>query len=102
MVEQWMPQGSGPPPHVRRNATLRQIIADRQRREYIEALGYAMSLFGPGWEPSGRHSLVAHEESERARREGGRAQTHMIVTTARNDAGDTRHVIDTVPPTKAS
>jgi hypothetical protein len=66
----------------RRNAALRQIIADRQRREYTEALDFAVSLFGPGWEPSGRHSLVAHEESERARREGGRAQAHMTVTTA--------------------
>lgn len=77
----------------RQNYAIRKIIADKFRREWVEALGYAMSLFSPGYEPTGRHSLVTHAESERARREGGRAVAAMSVITAKNAAGDARHFV---------
>lgn len=75
------------------NATLRAGIADRFRREYEEVRAYAVGLFGDGWEPTGRHSLVKHAEAERARLRGGRPQAVKMVITARNPAGDTRHFV---------
>lgn len=81
------------------NARLRQEIAERFRREYQDALALTEQAFGLGWVPAGKHSLVTHEESDRARREGGRAVATMSVVTARNAAGDARHfaVEDGVP-----
>src|SRR5436853_583280 len=75
-----------------RNASLRSEIASRFRADFSQAEAFACSLFGLGWSPSGRHSLVTHEESDRARGEGGRAKAAMTVVTARK--GDqARHFV---------
>lgn len=76
----------------RENAARRNAIALRFRKEYLEALGYAMSLFGPGWEPHGKHSLVTHEEAARVRYTGERATPAAVVITARKER-DERHFI---------
>jgi len=78
----------------RQNAATRQAIADKFRREYVLAESLACSLFGPGWSPSGRHSLVTHEESDRARREGGRAHAAMTVVTARKGGQARQFVVE--------
>src|SRR5262245_58339511 len=40
-----------PTDHDRRNAEIRQAIAERQATEYTEALNLALGTLGPGWEP---------------------------------------------------
>jgi hypothetical protein len=72
------------------NAEMRQAIADKFRSEYIAARELAELAFGPGWLPQGRHSLVSHDEEERARQEGGRAKPAAEVFTAEKD-GVRRH-----------
>lgn len=84
---------TGPTEQDERNAVLRAAVADRFRREYAEALAHAAGLFGEGWEPTGRHSLVTHAEAERARLTGGRPAAAMTVVTAKNPAGDARHFV---------
>lgn len=75
------------------NAACRAEIAERFRREYDEALALAESVFGPGWEPCGRHMLVEKDEEERARKAGDRAQPAATVYSARNKDGGTRHFV---------
>ncbi len=65
------------------NAATRQAIADRFRREFLEAVALAESAFGAGWEPTGHHDLIAHSEAERCRRTGERPKSAAIVYTAR-------------------
>jgi hypothetical protein len=73
-----------------RNAEMRQAVADRFRREYLAARELAERAFGPGWKPCGRHFLVTHDEEDRARRDGDRAQPAAEVFTAEKD-GVRRH-----------
>ena len=83
--------GDAPPTHQDiENARRRQQIADRQRAEYEAALALAEAVFGQGWEPCGRHCLVTHEEEERARAVGGKAEPAATVYSARKD-GVMRH-----------
>ena len=81
---------SQPTPQDVENARLRSEVADRFRREYLDALALAERAFGPGWEPTGRHYLVTHDEEERSRRDGDRTQPAAEVFTAEKD-GVRRH-----------
>lgn len=72
------------------NAAARQAITDHFRAEYLAAFALAERAFGPGWLPQGRHFLVTHDEEDRARKEGGRAQPAAEVFTAERD-GVRRH-----------
>lgn len=74
------------------NAQLRQAIADRQRAEYALAESYAVSLFGAGWEPSGRHMLVSHAEAHAARTENRPMKPAATVYTA-SKGNDRRHFV---------
>jgi hypothetical protein len=84
-----------PTPQDIANAELRASIARRQQAEYALALGLATSVFGPGWEPCGRHMLIAHDEAERCRHSGDRPVPAATVYSAERD-GVKRHfmVID--------
>ena len=73
------------------NARIRQEIAERQEREYIECLKWALGAFGPGWLPSHRHFLVSKEEEERHRQTGEKATVAATVYTVKNAAGEARH-----------
>ncbi|MBY0459085.1 MAG: hypothetical protein K2V38_17250 [Gemmataceae bacterium] len=73
------------------NAALRAGIAARFRREFEEAKALAESVFGPGWEPTGRHDLVTHAEASAARHEGRRMTPSASVITAQNGSGERRH-----------
>ena len=73
------------------NAKNRREIADRQAIEYGRVLGWAMSIMGPGWEPSGRHDLIEHDEEERARATGEKPVRIASVYTIKNGAGRKRH-----------
>lgn len=72
------------------NARRRRAIADRFRAEYDRAEQVAVTLFGPGWNPVGRHDLIGHAEAERCRRTGGRPTPAASVFTADKD-GTHRH-----------
>lgn len=73
-----------------RNAELRQVVADRFRAEYLAARDLAERAFGSGWEPTGRHFLVTHDEEDRARAAGERVRPAAEVFTAEKD-GVQRH-----------
>ena len=88
--------GDAPPTHQDiENARRRQQIADRQRAEYEAALALAEAVFGQGWEPCGRHDLIAYAEADRCRRTGDRPTPAASVYTSAKD-GAQRHfmVID--------
>jgi hypothetical protein len=72
------------------NARRRRAIADRFRSEYERAEQVAVSLFGPGWKPVGRHDLIDHAEADRCRRTGERPTPEASVFTADKD-GTHRH-----------
>jgi hypothetical protein len=72
------------------NARRRRAIADRFRAEYERAEQVAVTLFGPGWKPVGRHDLIGHDEAERCRRTGERLAPAVSVFTADKD-GTRRH-----------
>ena len=78
----------------RENAARRNAIALRFRNEYLEALGYATSLFGPGWEPHGKHALVTHEEAARVRNSSERAVPHAVVFTARKGREERHFMVE--------
>lgn len=65
------------------NYAVRKAIAERQAAEYSRVQAFALSLFGPGYEPAGRHFLVTHEEEDRVRREGGKLTPVATVYTVR-------------------
>lgn len=73
------------------NAARRRDIANRFRREYEAALAIATSLFGSGWEPTGRHYLVDKVEEDHCRRTGEKPVPAATVISVRNAAGDKRH-----------
>lgn len=73
------------------NAERRRALSDKFRSEYDDALALATSLFGTGWEPTGRHYLVEKDAEDEARRTGTRAQAAATVIAVRNAAGDKRH-----------
>lgn len=72
------------------NARHRQAIAEHFRRQYEEALALAESVFGPGWEPTGRHDLIPYGEADRCRMTGERPSPAASVYTAQKD-GQKRH-----------
>ena len=80
-----------PTAHDHENARVRQEIAERQEREYVECLQWELGAFGPGWLPSHRHFLLSKEEEEQHRRTGEKAEIAATVYTVKNDAGETRH-----------
>jgi len=65
------------------NAAWRAGIVVRYKAEYDEARVIAESVFGPGWEPCGRHTLVDKQEEQRARAAGDRMQPSATVYSAR-------------------
>jgi len=73
------------------NAERRRLIASRLQAEYDQAVAWATEVFGPGWSPRGRHSLVDKAEETRARKAGDKMQAAATVYDARNDQGETRH-----------
>lgn len=73
-----------------RNAELRQAVADRFRAEYLAARSDSSRAFGSGWEPTGRHFLVTHDEEDRAQAAGDRMRPAAEVFTAEKD-GVRRH-----------
>jgi hypothetical protein len=73
------------------NAARRREIADRFRREYEDALSLATSLFGPGWEPTGKHFLLDRDHEADCRRTGQRPVPAATVITVRNAEGRKRH-----------
>lgn len=74
------------------NAALRRTIADRFKAQFERARELVESVLGPGWEPTGRHYLVTHDEEERARRVGGTMTPAAGVFTAEKD-GERRQVL---------
>jgi hypothetical protein len=81
-----------PTEQEKRSAALRQSIAERYRAEYLEALNHATSLFGPGWEPHGKHLLVTSDEAGRSRAAGDRVIPEAVIISARNGQQE-RHFI---------
>jgi hypothetical protein len=77
----------------RKNARIRQVIAERQQAEYDRVLLWAQDTFGPGWLPSCRHFLLDRAEEERCRRNGARPVAAATCYTVRNAAGGKRHFI---------
>jgi hypothetical protein len=75
----------------RQNAELRASVAARFRREFEEAKAFVESVLGPGFVPTGRHYLVAHDEEKRARSEGGRMRPAAVVIHAVRE-GVRKHV----------
>jgi hypothetical protein len=73
-----------------RNAELRQAVADQFRAEYLPARELAELAFEPGWEPTGRHFLVTHDEENPARATGERMRPAAELLTAEKD-GVRRH-----------
>jgi hypothetical protein len=73
------------------NARIRQVIAERQYREYDRVLLWATEKFGPGWLPSARHFLLDKEEEDRCRRTGERPVSASTVFTVSNGEGQKRH-----------
>jgi hypothetical protein len=74
------------------NARRRRAIADRFREEFEHARTLAERVLGAGWEPTGRHALIDKADEDRCRRTGERPVPAAVVLTARNAAGDERHV----------
>jgi hypothetical protein len=72
------------------NAQTRAEIAAKFKADYDEALVLAEQVFGPGWEPRGRHMLVDKDEEDRRRKEGGQTHYAAIVYSASKD-GEMRH-----------
>jgi hypothetical protein len=73
------------------NAALRQEIAARQQAEYDQVLAWAKNTFGRGWEPSGRHYLVDHDEEDRVRYTDERPVVAATVFMVKNWVGRKRH-----------
>jgi hypothetical protein len=73
-------------------AELRAGIAERFRNQFREAKALVESVLGEGWNPTGRHYLVDHDEEERARNTGGPGTPAATVITAEK-AGARRHVL---------
>ena len=48
----------------RRNAAIRQIIAERQNAEYAEVLKLALGALGPGWTPWMKLTLVESDHRQ--------------------------------------
>lgn len=90
-----VPSSADSPPEPtawdRESARIRQAIAERQLAEYAEVLKWAMSAFGPGWEPSHRHFLVPKDEEERCRYTDERPEAAATVYSVKNADGITRH-----------
>lgn len=74
------------------NARRRQDIADRFREEYDHATALAEQVLGEGWEPTGKHTLVDKADEDRCRGTGEKPVPAAVVLTARNAAGDKRHL----------
>jgi hypothetical protein len=74
----------------RENARRRQEIADHFRNQFLEALALAEKVLGPGWEPTGFHTLVEKDEEDRARRTNTKPVPSAKVITAAKD-GVKRH-----------
>jgi hypothetical protein len=72
------------------NARRRQEIADRFRAQYEEARALAEKVLGPGWEPTGFHTLVEKDEEDRAHRTNTKPVPSAKVITVMKD-GVKRH-----------
>ena len=72
------------------NAARRADIAAQFQREHDEAIDLAESVFGPGWQPCGRHFLVDKQEEDRARKAGDKMHAAATVYSAQKD-GVKRH-----------
>jgi hypothetical protein len=77
------------------NAATRAAIAQRQQAENTAGLKRALSKFGPGWLPSGRHFLLEKGEEERPRREGTRAVPAATVYCVRHEETDEKRYFTT-------
>jgi hypothetical protein len=85
-----MPDAPEPTHQERENARRRQEIADHFRNQYLEALALAEQVLGPGWEPTGFHTLVEKDEEDRAHRTNTKPVPAAKVITAAKD-GVKRH-----------
>jgi hypothetical protein len=74
----------------RENARRRQEIAGRFRSQFLEALALAEQVLGPGWEPTGFHTLVEKDAEDEARRTNAKPVPSATVITAAKD-GKNRH-----------
>ncbi len=75
----------------RENARRRQEIADRFRDQFEQALSLAVQVLGPGWEPTGFHTLVEKDAEDAARRTNTKPVASATVISCQNATGSKRH-----------
>jgi hypothetical protein len=80
-----------PTPQDIENAERRAGIAAKFRAEYALAEALAISVFGPGWKPTGRYYLVEKDEEDRCRHTGEKPKPAATVISVENGKGEKRY-----------
>ncbi|WP_020473653.1 hypothetical protein [Zavarzinella formosa] len=80
-----------PAPQDIANFAARKAFIDRQIAKSEAACTLVVSILGYGWTPTGRHSLVSHDDEDIAWKQGGTMKVSAVVYNATKD-GEKRHV----------